>query len=76
MFCVACGGKNSTNGSRLVVFSEDVAFAHYFVGPRTPSTLSPHRSASGIGYASKNYLKWWEIQLAIQCTADTVNYLE
>ena len=24
----------------------------------------------------KNYLKWWEIQLAIQCTVDTMNYFE
>ena len=43
-------------------------------------TLPPCRSVSGIGYTSKNYLKWrlkWQaIQLAIQCTADTVNYFE
>ena len=24
----------------------------------------------------KKYLKWWAIQLAIQCTVDTMNYLE
>ena len=28
-------------------------------------TLPPCRSATGICYASKNYLNWWEIQLAI-----------
>ena len=52
------------------LFSEDIAFACYFVAPHLPP---PYRSASGIGYASKNYLKWWEIQLAIQCRTDTVN---
>ena len=37
----------------------------------------PYKSASGIGYTSKNYVsKWHVIQLAIECTADTVNYLE
>ena len=61
------------NGSHLAVFSEDVAFSHHFVAPYL---LPPYKSASGIGYASKNYLKWQEIQLAIHCTADTVNYLE
>ena len=73
---MTCGGGNGINGSHLAVFSEDVAFACHFVAARTPLTLPPYRSASGIGYASKNYLKWWEIQLAIQYTADTVNYLE
>ena len=24
----------------------------------------------------KNDLKWWEIQLAIQCSVDTMNYFE
>ena len=32
--------------------------------------LPSYRSASGIGYASKNYLKWWEIQLAIHSIVD------
>ena len=45
-----------TSGSHLAVFSEDVTFAHHFVAPCLPPTL----------------LKWWAIQLAIQCTADTV----
>ena len=48
----------------------------YFVAPRLPPTLPPYRSDNGVGYASKNYLKWRANQLAIQCMADTVNYLE
>ena len=59
-FCVICGGENDTNGCHLAGFSEDVAFARYFV-----AIHSPCRKATGIGYASKNYLKWREIQLAI-----------
>ena len=35
------------------LFSKDVAPACYFVAPHLPP---PYRSASGIGYASKNYL--------------------
>ena len=64
----------------LTVFSEDVAFAHHFIARRPPPPCHPiARSASGIGCvacANKNYLKWQAIQLAVQCTADTVNYLE
>ena len=74
--CVTCGGENGTNGSHLVVFSKDIIFARHFVAPRLPPTLPSHRSASGIGYTNINYLTWWAIQLAIQCTADTVNYFE
>ena len=57
-----CGGEHGTNGCG---FSEDVAFAHHFVATRLHPTFPPYRSATGIGYASKNYLKWLEIQLAI-----------
>ena len=32
---------------------------------RPPTTLLPYRSATGIDYGSKKYLKWWEIQLVI-----------
>ena len=60
----------------LFLVHEDIAFARHFVAPHPPTTLPPHRSASGIGYTNKNYLTWWAIQLAIQCTADTVNYFE
>ena len=55
-----CGGENDTNGCHLAGFGEDVDFAHHFV-----ATHPPCRSATGIDYASKNYLKWREIQLAI-----------
>ena len=30
-----------------------------------PAYPPPSNSATGIGYASKSYLKWWEIQPAI-----------
>ena len=33
-----------------------VAFARHFVATHPPPTLPPYRSASGIGYESKNYL--------------------
>ena len=62
---MTCGGENGTNGSHFPVISEYVAFARHFVATRPPRTLPPCRSATGIGYASKKYLKWWEIQLAV-----------
>ena len=70
---MTCGGENGTNESYLAVFSEDVAFAHHFVAPHLSPVLPPYGNASGIGYVSKKYLKWQEIQLAIQRTVDTVN---
>ena len=70
------GCKNGTNGSHLAIFSEEVAFAYHFVAHHLTPTLLPYRSSIGIGYAGKNYLNWWEIQLAIQCTVDIVNYFE
>ena len=73
---MTCAGENGTNESHMAVFSEDVAFACHFVAPHLPLTLPPYRSVTGIGYTSKNYLKWREIQLAIQCTVDTMNYFE
>ena len=51
-----CGGENGTNGSQLLVFSEDIAFSLHFMAPRTP-----HNSASGTGYASKKLSKIAEI---------------
>ena len=57
MLCVTCGGENGTNGSHLGVFTTDIAFAHHFVAPCLPPILPPYRSASGIGYASKNLSK-------------------
>ena len=76
LLCVTCGGANGTSRSHLAVFSEYVAFVCHFVTPCPPPTLLPYGTASGIGYASKNYLKWRAIQLAIQCTADAVNDLK
>ena len=73
---MTCGGENGTNGSHFPVLSEDVALVRHFVATYPPPTLPPCRNATGIGYASKNYLKWREIQLAIQCTVDTMNYFE
>ena len=34
-------------------------------GSPPPPTLHPYISACGV---DKNYLKWWEIQLAMHCT--------
>ena len=31
--------ENGTNGSHLVIFSEDVAFAYHFMAPLLPPTL-------------------------------------
>ena len=76
MLCVTCGGENGTNGSHLAAFSEDVAFAHHFVAPRLPPLSHPIGVLVVLAMPMKNYLKWWAIQLAIQCAADTVNYLE
>ena len=45
--CVTCGGENNTIGCHLAVFSEDIAFANYFMVPHPPP---PYRSASSIGY--------------------------
>ena len=73
---VTRGGENGTNGGHFPVFSEDIAFAHHFVATHLPPTLPPYRSASDIGYASKNYLILWEIQVAIQCTVDAMSYFE
>ena len=46
-------------------FSVDVAIGCHFMATHPPTTLSPYRSDSGIGYTSTNYLKWQTIQLAI-----------
>ena len=65
LLCVICGGENDTNGCHLAGFRQEVAFAHHLLATHPPPTLPPCRSAIGIGYISKNYLKWQEIQLAI-----------
>ena len=69
LLCEICGCENGHDGCHLAGFSEDIAFAHHFMATRLPPLL-PYRSASGIGYASKNYLKWWETQLAIHQIVD------
>ena len=51
-----CGGENGTNGCRLAGFSEDVDFARHFIATCLPPTLPPYRRATGIGYASRNYV--------------------
>ena len=60
-----CGGENGTNGYYFVGFSEDIAFSLHFVPIHLSPTLPPYRSTTGIGYASKNYLKWQKIQPVI-----------
>ena len=42
-------------------------------GSPPPSTLHPYISACGV---DKNYLKWWEIQLAMHCREDSLIDLE
>ena len=67
LICVTHGGKNGTSRSHLTVFSEDVAFASHSSHPIGVLVVlaMPVKSS-----------KWWAIQLDIQCTADTVNYIE
>ena len=65
-----CGGANDTSECYLTVLSEDVAFARHFATTLPPPSLPPCRSASGIYYPVKNYLKWQAIQLAIFLTVD------
>ena len=60
------GGENGTNGCHLAGFTKDMAFAWHFVGTHVHPTLPPYWSAAAIIYTRKNYLKWWENQLAIQ----------
>ena len=56
--------ENDTNGCHLAGFSEDVAFAHHFVGSYPPS--HPVGVLLILATPVKNYLKWQEIQLAIR----------
>ena len=60
-----CGDENGSSGCHLAVFNVDITLIHHYVAPHA---LSPYRSASGIGYASKKYLKSQEIQLATHST--------
>ena len=76
LLCVTCGGENGTNGSHFPVFSEDVTFAYHFMATCPPPPSHPVGVLLVLAMPVKNYLKWWEIQLAIQCTVDTMNYFE
>ena len=76
LLCVTCGGENGTNASHLAVISKDIAFTHHFVVPCLPLPSHPIGVLVVLTTPVKNYLIWWAIQLVIQCTADTVNYLE
>ena len=73
---MTCGGENATNGSHLAVFSEDIAFACHFVAPCPSPPSHPIGVLVVLAMPVKNHLKQQAIQLAIQCTAGTVNYLE
>ena len=60
-----CGGENGTNGCHLVIFSEDVGFASYFVA--THPLLPSHLVGELVVLAPpvKSYLKWQASRLAI-----------
>ena len=53
-----------------------VAFAHHFVATHSPPPSQPIGVLVVLATPVKNYLKCWEIQLAIQCKVDTMNYFE
>ena len=61
--------------SHFPVFSEDVTFTHHFMGTHLPPLFHPIGMLVILATLVKNYLKWCEIQLDIQCTVDTVNYI-
>ena len=73
MDLVTCGGDNGINESHLAVFREDVPFTCHFVASHHPPLSHPVVVPMVLVTPVKNYLKWQEIQLTIQCTADTVN---
>ena len=70
-----CVGENDVNGCHLAIFSVDVALACHFVAPYPP-TLLLYRSASGIGYTSKQLSKMAGNSASYQYTVDAMNYLE
>ena len=73
---VTRGGENGTSGCHLAVFSKDIAFTCHLVAPRLPPPSHPIGVLVVLAAPVKNYLKWWEIQLAIKCTVGTVNHIE
>ena len=61
-----CGDENGTNGCHLAGVSEDLAFACHFMATRPPQPSDPIGVLLVLATPVKNYLKWREIQLAIQ----------
>ena len=57
LLCVIFRAENGTNRHHLAVFNIDLAFVHYFMAPHQPHPPTLYRSACGIGYTSKKYLK-------------------
>ena len=51
----------------MAVLREHIAFACHFMANIGVLVV--------LAILVKNYLKWWAIQLGIQCTADTVIFL-
>ena len=71
---MTCGGENGPNGSHFPVFSEDIVIAHHFVATHPPIPSHHIGVLVVLAMPIKNYLKWWEIQLAIQCTITLNSY--
>ena len=61
LLSVTCRDENGTNGCHLAVFGVDVTFACDFVA--NVGVLVGVLVV--LAMPLKNYLKWWEIQLAI-----------
>ena len=58
------GGENETNGCHLTGFSEDVAFACYFMALHLPLPSHHARVLVVLATPVRKYLNWWKIQLA------------
>ena len=58
-------GENDTKGCHLAGFGEDIAFACHFVATHPPPPSHPVGVLLVLAMSVNNYLKWWEIQLAI-----------
>ena len=58
----------------LLLVETYIAFARHFVATLLLPTFPPYKSATGIGYTSKNYLEWQAIQLAIHSIVG--NYID
>ena len=69
-----CGGENGTSACHLAVVS--VHGYSLSLSLRGSPPFHPMEVLLVLAMPVKKYLKWWAIQLAIQCTVDTMNYLE